>query len=231
MCYYMTVMRYYGYREPEPTSDLPPEERPDFQDLEQHAEAGIVKRGIARYLFSRNPERSIKVHKALGAPVTRAIIMGTYGRLIPRSGGSNYRTDPSKSRLEAATRFAVGGSVFNEALHTAVAAWNAEILVNNIADGHNFTVSAIATGVNAALVSLQRYNRARMVVRVNEELEAGATYRDDYKNYLGIDHRAVENYEATVASSNPDGAMPSPDTATLDVTPPISQTYSAFPQY
>ncbi|MDB5185075.1 MAG: hypothetical protein JWN38_883 [Candidatus Saccharibacteria bacterium] len=201
-------MKYYSYRGPEPSSDLPPEERPNFQDLEQHAEAGIVKRGIARYLFSRNPERSIKVHTCLGAPVVRAVLMGTYGRLIPRSGGSNYRTDPSKSRLEAATRFAVGGSVFNEAVHTALVAWNTEILVNDISDGHNFTVSAIATGVNAALVSLQRYNRARMVVRVNEELEAGATYRDTYENYLGIDHRAAVNYEATLAKIKPDGDIP-----------------------
>jgi hypothetical protein len=224
-------MRYYGYREPDPVSDLPPEERPTFNDLAENAEAGIVRRGISRYLFSRNPERSIKVHKALGAPVTRAIIMGTYGRLIPRSSGSNYRTDPTKSRLEAATRFAVGGSVFNEAVHTAVAAWNAEIMVSHLADGHNFTVSAIATGVNAALVSLQRYNRARMVVRANEELVSRATYRDDYTNYLGLDHRAVENYEATLPDSEPEVGLSGVDSTTFDVMPPVAQSYPAYPRY
>ena len=53
--------------------------------------------------------------------------------------------------------------------------------VDQIANGHNPTVSTIAMGVNLALVSLQRYNRARMVVRVNGELQKGATYRDGYK--------------------------------------------------
>lgn len=228
-------MRYYRYRELEPVSDLAPEERPTFNDLQNNAEAGLVKRGIARYLFSRNPERSIKLHTYLGAPLVRAAIMGTYGRLIPRSGGSNYRTDPLKSRLEAATRFAVGGSVFNEVVHTAVAAWSAEIAVDQIANGYNPTVSAVVMGVNAALVSLQRYNRARMAVRANEELQKGATYRDGYENYLGIDHRAVENYEGTLAVTSKDnsdvptmleiGANPDLSTAKPQRAFPSNQSY------
>ncbi len=59
-------------------------------------------------------------------------------------------------------------------------------------------------GLNTALVGLQRYNRARMTQRVNDELEAGHTFDPDYKNWLGIDGRAVENYEATLTSQAPE---------------------------
>lgn len=167
---------------------------PTFNDLLDNAEAGVMKRALNAYLFSRNPERTIKIHKFLGAAATRSVIMNTYGKYFPRWSGSNYRTDASKSRLEGATRFAVGGSVFNEAVHAGVAIWNVGIVYFLIQFDRSIIFNSAAIVFNSALVSLQRYNRAKMVVRINEELEAGREYDDEYTNWLGLDSRAVDNF-------------------------------------
>lgn len=201
---YMSKYIYWYGQQQETQSNLPPAERPTFNDLQNNAEAGVVKRGIGRYLFSRNPERSVKMYTYMGMPLLRKAIMGTYGRLMPRSGGSNYRTNPNKTMIERSTRFAVGGSVFNEGVHTVGAIWHIPALIDNIAEGHSPTVSAFKVGINTALVGLQRYNRARMTQRIDEELEAGRTFDPDYKNWLGIDGRAVENHEAALTAQAPE---------------------------
>lgn len=187
------------HRKPRETRSAPaPSEGPNLNDLMDNAEAGFARRAIARYLFSRNPERSVKAYTHLGMPLVRKVVMATGGRIVPqRDGiGTNYHTDNSKSVIERSTRFAVGGSVFNEVVHTALAANSVHNMINHFADSSSPAISISAFGVNAALVGLQRYNRARMHVRINEELAAGNTFDPDYTNWLGIDGRAVANYEA-----------------------------------
>ena len=44
--------------------------------------------------------------------------------------------------------------------------------------------------LNVALVALQRYNRARMLKRVNDELAAGESISYGDKNWTGVDYRA-----------------------------------------
>jgi hypothetical protein len=44
---------------------------PTFYDLEMNAEAGTVRRVLARYLITQNYERSIKWHRRLGSPIVR----------------------------------------------------------------------------------------------------------------------------------------------------------------
>src|ERR1043165_6821313 len=116
-----------------------PQEQLAFQDLKNHAPVGAVRRALTRYLFTRNAERSIRLHTYLGAPLLRTAIMGTYGRFSPRSSLSNYRTDASKSRIEAATRFAVGGSVFNEVIHASIAMQQGYELTGRVIDHGSVT--------------------------------------------------------------------------------------------
>lgn len=189
---------YSRFEEPE---QLSLEERPTFRDLERNAEAGIVKRGLARYLFTHNPDRSIKMHTMLGTPVVRSVVMGAVGRIFSPGSGGIYRTDHSRSRLEAATNFAVRGSVLNEAIHTVFGVPATAEAVMSAADGRfgtGFILNAVGAGVNLSLVALQRYNRAKMIKRADEQLEAGNQFRPDYENWLGIDARAVENYRTTL---------------------------------
>jgi len=217
------MSQYRFGKQPDTNSNLPEQERPTFNELRDNAEAGIVRRGLGRYLFSSNPERSIKMYTYLGMPLLRKAIMSSYGHLFPGGPMGNYRTNPDKSMIERSTRFTVGGSVFNEGLHTAVAANATHDLINNIVDGRNPTVSAIAVGVNTALVGLQRYNRARMSQRVNEELEAGRTFDPDYKNWLGIDGRSVENYETSLKSQAPEQQITTSQVIELPVTTRVPQ--------
>lgn len=198
-------MREYWHPDPslqqERPLDIPEGERPDFNDLLDNAEAGSIRRGIAGYLFTHNPERSLQVHRAIGSPIVRKVVMGTVGRLVSGSGqGGNYRLDHSRSRIESATNFAVRGSVVNEIVHTVTAIPLSVEVVGSIAENSYDTSTAINAafaGLNWALVALQRYNRARMVQRVNEELAEGNGFRSSYENWLGIDARAVENFKDT----------------------------------
>ena len=111
--------------------------------------------------------------------------MGTVGRIAIRAPHSNYRLDPTKSIAERSMRFAVGGSVFNELWHTHAA-------IDNL---YSFAARPSLTTVgfmmlNLSLVNLQRYNRARMVKRVNEEMANGDRLTG-YTNWLGIDGGAA----------------------------------------
>lgn len=181
-------------------------ERPGFYDLQRHAEASFVKRALTRYFTTRNYERSIKWHTRLGTPVVRKVVMGTVGRLNSRpGGGGNYRLDHSKSRIEAATNFAYRGSVYNEAVHTVAAMPAAAVVLANVAESRfegGFVANTAVVTFNLALVALQRYNRARMIKRVNEELKGGSTYDPYYENWAGIDSRAVDNYEASLIEAD-----------------------------
>jgi hypothetical protein len=170
---------------------------PSFYDLQDHANTGIVKRGIARYLIPKNYEKSIQRHQALGSPIVRRVVMGTVGRLTTSGRGGNYRLDHKRSPIEASANFAFRGTVFNEVIHTVGALPSSISLANNLVEGRGVTVSALSIfgiSANLALVALQRYNRARMIQNVDHELQQGIVFRDDYKNYLGIDSRAVDNY-------------------------------------
>lgn len=168
-------------------------ERPNFNDILDHSEAGFVKRSVAKYLFTKNPDRSVKFYEYLGMPLFRRFVMGTAGRMAPPGTNvhNTYRTDKSKSMIERSTSFAVGGSVVNEALHTPFFLYHG----SNLIEGQSPVVNGIAFGVQSALIGLQRYNRARMIQRVNEELADGQTYDYAYTNWLGVDGLAVARYE------------------------------------
>ena len=170
---------------------------PSFYDLQDHAEASLLKRGIARYLIPRNYEKSIRRHQALGSPIVRKVVMGTIGRITTSGQGGNYRLDSRRSPIEASANFAFRGSVFNEAVHTIGALPSSFLLANGLIEGKGVTVSTISLvgiGFNLSLVALQRYNRARMIQNVDTELRAGNVFREGYENYLGIDGRAVDSY-------------------------------------
>ena len=172
-------------------------EYPSFYDLQDHAEASLIKRGIARYLIPRNYENSIRRHQALGSPLVRKVVIGTTGRFSKSGQGGTYRLDYSRSPIEASANFAFRGSVFNEAVHTIGALPSSFLVAEKIIEGKGATVSAISVagiGINLALVALQRYNRARMIQNVDTELSSGQVFREGYENYLGIDGRAVDNY-------------------------------------
>jgi len=202
------MSEFEEYLRQDDISDLPVEKRPNFYDLQKNAEAGIVKRGIARYLITRNYDRSIKWHERLGSPIVRKIVMGTIGRISHSGSGGNYRLDKTRSPIEAATNFAFSGSVFNEVVHTVAAMPTTAGVVGLIAEGKygiDLAANTFVTGFNLAMVALQRYNRARMIKRVDEQLQEGKTYRGTYENWLGIDARAITNYEASITSN---GDMP-----------------------
>jgi hypothetical protein len=199
---YINQQEKYTYTQPDVIeTELLPVERPTFSDLVKNAHGGFVKKAVARYLMTNNPDRSIKAYTYLGMPILRGAIMKTYGRLYPKRPMSNYRLDASKNRIEAATRFAVGGSAANEAVHSIGAVWMAveyaqDIIEPGLHSGEGSTIAALV--LNVALVGLQRYNRARMIKRVDEELQEGKTFDESYENWLGIDARSVENYKESI---------------------------------
>jgi hypothetical protein len=123
---------------------------PNFYDLQDNAEAGFIKRSIGRYFFTRNYERSIRIHRAIGSPLVRKVVMGTVGRISQPGSGGSYRLDHSRSRLESAVNFSVRGSVFNEVVHTFGALPSAVDAAYKLATGQlgqNIMYDVAASGV------------------------------------------------------------------------------------
>ena len=177
---------------------------PTVNDLMEYSEASVARRALTRYFFTRNPEKTIQRHEKLGTPLIRQLVMGTVGRLFPRNhqGWSNYRLDKTKRPIDAAMRFAVSGSVFNEVIHTAAAAHNIAVIASDVMTSvHRLEGLASSTpgffALNVALVALQRYNRARMLKRVNDELAAGESLGYGDRNWTGVDYRAEVAFDSS----------------------------------
>ncbi len=182
-------------------------ENPTFHDLQAHAEAGFVRRALTRYLVPDDPTASIERHERFGTPLIRSAVMKTVGRVISRpGGGGNYRLDHTRPPIEAANNFAFRGSVFNESLHTYSAVSHISDVVSDVLQ-YDYTAStagsALGVGFNLGLVALQRYNRARMIQRVDQELQVGHTFPSQYKSWTGIDARAHGNF---MAAQDPDSS-------------------------
>lgn len=175
--------------------------RPTFQDLQDNAKTTVFRHALARYLIPKNYERSIRRHERLGTPIVRKVVMATTGkdRAAPHFD-SNYRLNRSRNPLERSVHYALYGSVYNEKVHTlgalALEAGAACDFYNGGAVYNTVGVAAtvLALGTQATLVALQRYNRARMIKRANEELANGATFSPGYRNSFGIDETAYTAY-------------------------------------
>jgi hypothetical protein len=184
--------------------------KPTIRDLQKSAPTGWGKKALAWYLIPSDPENSIKCHELLGTPIIRKAVMGTMGRLFPPGSGLVYRLDHNLPGIEAETNFMLKASVINELVDTVgiLALHTYKYLQSGEIDEKEKQSHALLTGLYAAVtiinlgaIALQRYNRARMVKRVNERFQNGETYADDYENYLGIDARAVRNFQEQQAEN------------------------------
>ncbi len=173
--------------------------KPKFADLQKNAESSRGRKILAGYFIPRNYGRSIQWHERLGTSRVRRVVMSRTGSLPGKENQLNYRLDRSKSKIEAATDFALAGSIRNEVVHTAFAVPSSSLALLCLAEGrYSFAaaISALFAVPQIALVALQRYNRARMVQKIDKELQIGGTYSSTYRNKFGIDARAVANYHA-----------------------------------
>ncbi len=177
-------------------------ERSGLYELMAASEVGILQKGVRRYLFTRNYERSLRLHKAIGTPVMRKVIMGTVGRVIKPFTGGNYRLNKHLGKMESAANFAVRGSVFNEAWHTLVAVPQITELMSEVASGNPdiATFNTAALAINLGCVAVQRYNRARISAYLDRQLQKGKEFDPAYKNWLGIDYRAQHTSNETEES-------------------------------
>ena len=98
--------------------------------------------------------------------------------------------------------------MFNEVVHTAAAAQNISVIAADVMSsvdyhvlGASGYVGAGALALNGAVVALQRYNRARMLARVNSELAAGESFSYSGENWTGIDARAEDAFDGQNNSS------------------------------
>jgi serine/threonine protein phosphatase PrpC len=186
------------------SADCTSEVAPTVADLLRFSPAGPMQRLLARYLTPRDPAPAARFWARLGAPLMRRVIMGTIGRITRPGQGGNYRMHSRQAPLEALTRFALGGSAFNEAVHTFGAIWCGVSLFSETAlsvlgtgnagqfRGH-LVLLALAGVLNVWLVAVQRYNRARAIRLVNALLARGRTFNPSYRNWAGLDLRAMLN--------------------------------------
>jgi hypothetical protein len=166
-----------------------------MRELRLAAAAAPRERARTRYLIPRSPERAVKLYRLLGARQARAVVMRTVGRW---NRGSGYRLDQRRSLLEAVTHSALVETAINEMVHALVVLANVPVLVLFAVTGHYALLGlvAVVTVPQLWLIVVQRYNRARMIKAADRLLARGDTYRRDYRNWAGIDARAVDNHHA-----------------------------------
>lgn len=182
-----------------------PHEFPTFHELQDNAQSGLLRRATARYLIPRNYDRSIRRHERLGTPIIRKVVLFAMGRYKPEVlTHSNYALDKERGRLESSVDFALRGSVRNERIHMQGLGMEAvamgAFLDLGLTGGEGVSAiigASLCAGVMAVhgeLVALQRYNRARLIKRADEELAQGAQFSPGYTNEFGIDERAYRRF-------------------------------------
>jgi membrane associated rhomboid family serine protease len=180
---------------------------PTLHDLRRYAGTGRLRTALVRYLISRDPAASVRRHERIGSPLVRRLVMSTVGRFSRSGEGTSYRLDLGRAPLEAVTAFALRGSVVNEAVYTAGLLYSARNLVEDVIAGRygpGFVANAVAALAHAALIALQRYNRARMVRAADRMLALGHGYRADFRNWAGLDRQALQRHHtATPARARP----------------------------
>jgi 8-oxo-dGTP pyrophosphatase MutT (NUDIX family) len=170
---------------------------PSLHQLVRFAGPGWLRAAALRYLIPRDPDAAVRRHERLGTPLVRKLVMGTFGRIVRSKYGTNYTLNEQLRPLEAATEFALYGSVFNEVLHLYLAVDLFLDVIGGVWSGTfdgDVISQSTALVANLALVALQRYSRARMVRAANGFLARGRGYRDGYRNWAGLDQRAVDRY-------------------------------------
>ena len=149
---------------------------------------------LVRYLIPRDLDASVRRHERIGTPLVRKLLMGTIGR-PSRLGNSGYRLDRNRAPLEAVTDFAANVSA--EVIHIVTAFYWAGIVVAEALAGQfgpTIVIGVVAGLVDVALVALQRYNRARLLRAADLLLARGQGYRSGYRNWIGLDQRALRDY-------------------------------------
>jgi len=192
-------------RAPEPEPQKP--SAPGLHELIDHAEVGLLRKAATRYLVPKNLEASVARHERLGTPKVRKAVMSTFGEGTRPGDGGNYRLDRNLPRMDAETEFSLGnhfyaGSFYNEWTHGTIAAASAalvglDILVQPLS--WPTPVAGTSFAVNAALVALQRYNRARLLKDVDTRLKRGEEFKAGYRNWLNVDADALERMKAASA--------------------------------
>jgi hypothetical protein len=183
---------------------------PTVYDLIRIAPGSDLTRLAVRCLFTPDYEKSIWLHETFGTQVVRKVIMRTIGRVWwwGKKAGTNYHTDPSIPRIEADTNYSVIGSAITELLHATLAIQCTYTAATKILVSGDWTTGKIClsgAALNSALIAVQRYNRARMMQRIDGELRNGAEYSPDYQNWAGIDARALGAFRARQERRAPGG--------------------------
>ncbi|MGH3588896.1 MAG: hypothetical protein ACRDQ0_21525, partial [Pseudonocardia sp.] len=187
---------------------------PTVRELARHNARGLIGAVLLRYLIPRDPDASVRRHERLGSHLVRKAVMGTVGRLSRSGEGGNYRLDRYQAPLERVTDFALRGSVLNEFIHTAGALYVGGTAISAAAAGQfggDFVANVAAAAVAMALVASQRYIRARALRTADRLFAGGAEFGPHYRNWAGLDQRALGRYYRSQAAR-----APAPDDADHD---------------
>ena len=178
---------------------------PTLEDLKRHSDASFARRALANYLLPRNYEASIGRNKLMGATLLKKLFMSPaarFDRKMNQGFGSNYSLRAKGNPLDNSMDFALKVSVYNEAAHGLYFLSYSPFFVQRFADqGLEAFKSPVEIGLTAlfllqpSLVSLQRYNRARILGFVDRSLRRGREFSPEYRNWAGIDGQAQESYK------------------------------------
>ncbi|PIP85583.1 hypothetical protein COY48_01705 [Candidatus Collierbacteria bacterium CG_4_10_14_0_8_um_filter_43_86] len=151
----------------------------------------LLQRVLKFWIIPRFPHLEVAVYILLGVGLFRLLLMKTIGRL---GAWSRYQTNYHIGRLTMNNllTFVTNQTMFNEIVHIVAflpsfffltALWWAGMPVFVTT---NLFVIVIAA-INLYCIMLQRYNRARLVVLIEDKLNTGHLPDSSYKNWLALD--------------------------------------------
>lgn len=150
------------------------------------------------WIFPWFPRFAILVYNLLGVGIFRFVLMNTIGLVGKGSSRqTNYRI--GERTMNNLLTFTTNQTMFNEGVHTIAGLPAFITLFVLLINGHGYqdigTTILVATFINLYCVLLQRYNRAKLVLLIEQRLNEGDRPDYNYSNWLGLDFSELEEFE------------------------------------
>jgi len=150
------------------------------------------------WIFPWFPRLEIFIYNLLGVGVFRYILMHTIG-LIGKGGKRQTHYHLGERTMNNLLTFATNQTMFNESVHIVSGMPGFLLFIVSATNGFRdfrsqFNYSLLVlTLIILYCVMLQRYNRAKLVLLIEERLNAGEIPNEMYENWLALDFSFTKN--------------------------------------
>lgn len=156
-----------------------------FRSIFSPLKGNLFQRLVKFWIFPWAPKLEIFIYYLLGVGIFRRVVMRTVGRIRGWNGEQdNYHI--GERTLNNLLTFATNMTMINEVLHPFYF-----VFVWIFLGGFNLSVLSVlislAAVTNFYCILLQRFNRAKLVLMIEDRMNEGEMPDNRYKNWLALD--------------------------------------------